>query len=241
MTTAALVVAKARSYIGVTEDPAGSNCNPFSSYLGRPCHYWCADFTAAVLRQCGAPIPPGADTASTRLNLAAWKKAGQWVGPHEIQPGDVAFFHISGRNGSNPNVPDHTGIAVQAAGGSFLATVEGNTSSGASGSQDNGGGVYARNRRLTVVIGAGRPAYATAPSQEDELASKLWRPVGQPGQPNVGGEFVQEGHLFVALSGVTKQQLANSEGGGDVTKLHVQDAEPELWKAITDDYKNVVT
>lgn len=76
--------------------------------------------------------------------------------------------------------------------------------------------------------------------QEDDMASKLWRPVGQPGQPNVGGEFVQEGHLFVALSAITKQQLANSEANGDPAKLHVQDAEPELWKAITDDYKNVV-
>lgn len=77
------------------------------------------------------------------------------------------------------------------------------------------------------------------PQPEDEMASKLWRPVGQPGQPGVGGEFVQEGHLFIALSAATKQQLANSETGGDTGKLHVQDAEPELWRDVTDGYKNV--
>lgn len=73
------------------------------------------------------------------------------------------------------------------------------------------------------------------------MASKIWRPVGNPAQPHVGGEFLQVGDLFVALSADTKQQLANSETGGDPAKLCVQDAEPELWKAITVSYQNVRT
>lgn len=173
MTTAAQVVALARSYIGTLESPAGSNCQPFSHRLGRPCHYWCADFTAAIFDEAGQAMAPGANTASTRANLAAWKKAGRFVVASEVQAGDVLFFHISGRNGNDRNVPDHTGIAVQHAGGSSISDVEGNTSSGNSGSQDNGGGVFGRSRPLGVVIGAGRPDYSSPPPvtiDESELS-----------------------------------------------------------------------
>ena len=40
-----------------------------------------------------------------------------------------------------------------------IITIEGNTSSGRWGSQSDGGGVYIRERSLSVVTGVGRPQY----------------------------------------------------------------------------------
>ena len=53
---------------------------------------------------------------------------------------------------------DHTGIC-ESVSGQYVTAIEGNTSSGASGSQANGDGVYRRKRNLSLVVGAYRPKY----------------------------------------------------------------------------------
>ncbi len=141
----------------------------------------------------GVPIPEGADTASTRLNMAAWKKSGLWVprgGPYK--PGDVLFLHTSDRNGKNPDVPSHTCFFVMPK-GRDARTVEGNTSPGEAGSQDNGGGVYGRIRSASIIIGAGRPAYAPEPppipQPEDDDMLKIVKCREHPSN----GEFLTNG------------------------------------------------
>ena len=53
---------------------------------------------------------------------------------------------------------DHTGIC-ESVSGQCVTAIEGNTSSGAAGSQANGDGVYRRKRKLSLVLGAYRPKY----------------------------------------------------------------------------------
>ncbi|MFE5896863.1 peptidoglycan-binding protein [Streptomyces sp. NPDC056488] len=86
-----------------------------------------------------------------------WFKArGQWHGRNvAAKRGDVVFFSWDG----GP-VADHVGIVTEdAAPGESVRTIEGNTSSGSAGSQDNGDGVYRRTRNRSVILGFGRPAY----------------------------------------------------------------------------------
>ncbi len=230
MATAAQTVTHALSFVGITETPPDSNCNIFSDYLGRPCHYWCADFTVAVLRQMDVPIPAGADTASTRLNLAAWKKAGQWVEASAIQPGDIVFFHLSDRNGTNPSTPSHTGVATRAYDGR-VRSVDGNTSSDDTGDQENGGIVATKNRRVGVVIGAGRPAYASTPpptpEPEDESVSYIY--IDKTGQD--AGQVYDSGSILMKIPTGEDAQAFRDAGAKEVKLSH------QAWSTLNDEAK----
>ncbi len=211
MTIASDVVSLAISQIGTTEDPPNSNCNPYSHELGRPCHYWCADFTAAMLTRTNADVPSGVLTASTRLNLSAWKQSHRFIKPADLQPGDIVFFHISGRNGNDPNTPDHTGVVIEAPRASRVMTVEGNTSDNDHGSQDNGGGVYARTRLMSVVIGGGRPYYDVPPppipqpepSQEDDDMIHIYDLTFD----NDPVQYARIGNVIAPITGQQKAEL----------------------------------
>lgn len=207
---AAQVVAAARSDIGYTESPPNSNRTKFAAEAGHANgHFWCATFTTAILKRCAVPIPPGAGTASTRANLAAWKKAGRWVQPGDVRPGDVLLYHLTNRNGAGQ--PDHTGICVEAPSGGRVVAIEGNTSSDDHGSQDNGGGVYMRTRGLGAVMGAGRPAYAVAPlppqpePEEDDMF--ILNPVTDAPDTT---QYFANGPKRVALTADEAQQFRNS-------------------------------
>jgi len=151
------VVAWAKSKIGVTESPAGSNWGPeigawirFTGYTGPV--YWCGCFACyAVVKIGGAkissPIRLGydgyivADALAHDNGLVA-------VGFSEARPGDIVTY-----------VFPHIGL-VDHVTGDVLHSVEGNTSSGSSGSQSNGGMVAARTRGRSEVRVIARPNYS---------------------------------------------------------------------------------
>lgn len=81
------------------------------------------------------------------------RNAGRAVAKSSAQPGDVVLFDWGG-----DGVADHVGI-VERNNGSYLTTIEGNTSNG-SGSQSNGGVVARRTRSLSSVRCVLRPTYA---------------------------------------------------------------------------------
>ncbi|WP_223767642.1 peptidoglycan-binding protein [Streptomyces huiliensis] len=87
-----------------------------------------------------------------------WFRArGQWIGKNApARRGDVVFYSWDG----GP-LADHVGLVVgDSDPGDDIETIEGNTSSGSSGSQGNGDGCYRRTRSRAYVLGFGRPAYA---------------------------------------------------------------------------------
>jgi hypothetical protein len=153
--TAAGFLADLATFIGTTEKPAGSNCNPFSHALGRPCERWCADFLAARAKALGLELP--SYSASTRTMAAAFKFVERW---HTTPlAGDFGFCDF----------PDNTSGVQHVAGiervdpDGTIWTIEANTSSGVAGSQSNGGGVWRRRRARSIFVGFGRPGYAPAP------------------------------------------------------------------------------
>lgn len=171
---ASTIVNKAKSYIGLTEYPANSNNVIFNTdFYGHAVYGanypWCMAFVWDIFRMCGASdlFYDGNRTASCPCLMAWAKSNGQFVtGPY--MPGDVLFFNFD----SEPDA-DHTGIC-EYDNGSYLTTIEGNTSPDNSGSQSNGGGVFRRSRSKSQIIGAYRPQYESDASNWVKT-DKGWR------------------------------------------------------------------
>lgn len=112
------VIEFARSQLGVSEQPPGSNKGPeVEKYLG--CvgitfpAAWCAAFVVYSHLQVGVT-----DIPKTGGVLDLWNKSSE----HRVstpEPGDVVIFDYGGGKG-------HTGI-VEAVDGDTLTTIEGNT------------------------------------------------------------------------------------------------------------------
>jgi hypothetical protein len=160
--TADRVLDVARSQIGIAESPPNSNRQPYGKAYGWDGQPWCAQFVWWVFGQAGVKhlIPK---TAST-VQMADWyDHRQQWHigGP---RPGDLVFFRFPG----NKNRVNHVGLveAIEPAG--TLITIEGNTAGTNTGDQRNGG-MVARKRRLSNIVGFARPAYT---SEDDELSQQ---------------------------------------------------------------------
>ncbi len=115
---------------------------------------WCMSFVQWCFHQAGTPLPHKTGSCSALLNWYQKNRPDCVV--KDPQPGDIAIFTFG-----------HTGIVERALPGSVMC-IEGNTSPGQSGSQDNGGGVYRRQRNLALVRAFIRPF----PKKEDIMTGK---------------------------------------------------------------------
>lgn len=134
--------------VGTIEDPPGSNRTRYAKEAGhlngQP---WCASFVVAVARRAGVKLP--SESAYTPTMALAFKKAGLWsTTPHV---GAVVFFDFP----DSKHRIQHVGI-VESFDKRTVTSIEGNTSPGRWGSQDNGGGVYRRTRPIAHAVGFGR-------------------------------------------------------------------------------------
>ena len=137
-----------------------------SSYFGTNGVPFCAMGVSWVFAQCGQSLP-GLPTASCPTLYQANKKSGLAVNKYNAKPGDVILFDWDG-NGN----PDHVGL-VELNKGSYVQTIEFNTSSGSSGSQSNGGGVYRRTRNFGNVLMVIRPKYSSSSGSSTSGVSDL--------------------------------------------------------------------
>ena len=146
----ALAVALREANAGVHEVPSGSNRGPrveqYQAVDNIPGggYAWCAAFVTWCYRQ--AFWPEDGWNVAYVPSWVAEARAGRHGLSLVSNPGagDLVAFDWQG-DGKH----DHIGIVrwtVPVPGGRVAFTVEGNTSAGASGSQDNGDGVYKRNR-----------------------------------------------------------------------------------------------
>lgn len=154
----------ALSKVGTTESPPGSNWGgeiaawiKLAGYVGPV--PWCGCFVNAALVAAGQPSGAGwigytpAIVARAKAATGGWS----WHAPSQGKPGDLALFDTPG---GDPAV--HVGLVVNQVSATSYNTVEGNTSSGSSGSQDNGGGVFRRARSTGGtfrIIGFARPPW----------------------------------------------------------------------------------
>lgn len=204
-TTSKTILDLARSQLGVKEDPAGSNAVIYNTvYYGREVsgqdYPWCAVFLWWLFHVYGASglYYGGKKTASSTTLMNFYKKQGQFV-TTGYRPGDLAFFSWSG----NKARADHAGV-IENADDTAIATIEGNTSAT---SDDNGGSVMRRNRPLSVVIGAGRPAYKEEINTDianltEAQLKELWERLLARYRDNDSTEWSEEGRRWCVDNGI---------------------------------------
>lgn len=153
----------ALAQVGTTEQPPGSNQGPkidqwnIASGISPSVYaYWCQSFANAVLVHGGGPQLKSAYTPT----VVQWARDGKFglklLGSHysDAKAGDFLYFKFPGVSDA---FCDH--VAVRLA-NKAPRTVEGNTSPGVSGSQNNGGcvGIHTTDR-VPYVVAVVRPPY----------------------------------------------------------------------------------
>lgn len=145
MATAERVLSYARAELGKTESPPGSNRTPYGKWMGMDGQPWCMSFVQWVFSQAGMPLPYKTASCSALLN---WYKKNLPASVTKVPAaGDIVIYNFG-----------HTGI-VEAVGSGTITAIEGNTSPGTAGSQDNGGLVCRRTRKTSAVTAYIRPNY----------------------------------------------------------------------------------
>lgn len=130
-------------------------------YFGASDVPYCAMFASYCLDWAGVPCA-GMPSAYCPDIVSAGEEAGATVSCEDAEAGDLVLFDWDG-----DGLADHIGIVeMNHSGDGYMTTIEGNTSSGAGGSQSNGGGVYRRQRGYGSVRCVVRPDYNE--NQEDE-------------------------------------------------------------------------
>lgn len=192
--TADALVAWARDQIGTTEDPPGSNRVRYWDDCGQPGAQgqpWCCAFVLAGLLKIGSK--PVTRSVYVPRIVSDYDKAGRLHPVRDAQPGDQVLFHFG---------EGHTGIVVSINHTARTVTaIEGNTSSNSSGSQDNGGGVYQRTRKWSLVTGVGRPLFVNPgvkPMFSPPLSIVAWKllPQGLVAVGPDGGVFCEPGNIY---------------------------------------------
>lgn len=170
------VIEIARGELGYTENPAGSNRVKYwdaydSKMQGSP---WCVAFLWWVFNQAGERMAffGGGKTASCSILLRWYKEQGLTVPVSEAQIGDIVLLNFHGKIdpehcGLVVNVVDYDSTANYTIPQKIYYTVEGNTSPGEEGSQDNGGCVAHKRRTAKNIVAVCRPQY-----KEEEMDKK---------------------------------------------------------------------
>lgn len=158
---ASVLVKKAASQIGTKESPTNSNKQKYGKWYGMNGEPWCDMFVSWCAAQVGQSDI--GKFAYCPYHVNHFKKNGQWLGrTKNPKAGDIVFF------GNSKGVACHVGIVEKKISSSRVQTIEGNTSTGTSGSQDNGGCVARRTRDYGstnsswYILGFARPSYKTS-------------------------------------------------------------------------------
>lgn len=151
------VIEIARGELGVTESPPGSNrvkywAEWWPEMQEQP---WCVGLQGWIFNKAGERMAfyGGGRTASCGTLLRWYREQGLTVPVSEVQPGDIVILNFSGTKDT-----EHCGLVVETYGDAIFV-IEGNTSPGLEGSQNNGGCVALKQRNPSQIIAVCRPQY----------------------------------------------------------------------------------
>jgi putative peptidoglycan binding protein/CHAP domain-containing protein len=199
MTTIEQVLDRARSQLGVTEHPPGSNRIPYNDWYGVQ-GPWCAMFVSWCTYQEGLALP--ASTAKgfayTPSGASWFKRRGRWT----MRPAEglVVFFDFPG---DSVDRISHVGIVEQVRPDGTIVTIEGNT-------DERGGrtgGKVMRKARSSGIVGYGIPDYdelngnGGGPAAPPYPGRELRLGMTDPGVRMVQGRLVQLGIARLAVDG----------------------------------------
>ena len=134
----------------------GDNDTKFGKWFGLNNQPWCA-MSASKMYFDNDCIKSVSDKAKGYASCDAWlkylTKNNQLVPIGQAQPGDLVFYQFD-----TDAQPDHVGIVKSHNKKlKYLQVYEGNTSSGKTGSQSNGGGYYLKKRNYGTIMAVARP------------------------------------------------------------------------------------
>lgn len=159
------VLELARAELGTTEDPPGSNLTKYGFWYGVDGVPWCVIFLCWLFNQAGERMAffGGGRTASCSILLRWYKEQGLTVPVEQVQVGDIVLLNF--RGGKDP---EHCGLVdLVYKGCEGVSTIEGNTTPGEEGSQDNGGCVALKSRWYKNIVAVCRPQYKAEEPEDD--------------------------------------------------------------------------
>lgn len=161
--TAREMIEFAKTFIGIKEYPANSNRTQFGEAYGFNGVPWCCIFQWYLFNKKGMVVQfySGKKTASC-TTLMNWAKSKYKFYTTGYQLGDLVFYNFD-----NKPDADHIGLITEVHNG-YIMAIEGNTSPGKRGSQDNGGMVCLKKRSNSLILGVYRPDYATEKVSNDK-------------------------------------------------------------------------
>lgn len=202
--TAEKILEIAKREIGTVEH--SGNRTKYGKAYGMDGVYWCMIFVWWCFAQAGAStLFYGGDKCASCSQLMNWAKAQKkWV-TGDYRAGDVLIYDFPG----NAIKTDHTGIC-EAWDGNYATAIEGNTSSGISGSQANGDGVYRKRRPKAHIVGAYRPDY-----EEDTMSYEDFKKYMEQYRAEQGKKPVSS-WAKAAWDKLTKRGITDGSRPGDL-------------------------
>ena len=168
------VIELARADLGYTESPPNSNRTKYGEWYGVNGVPWCVMALAYWFDKAGERMAffGGGRTASCGTLLRWYREQGLTVPADQVQAGDIVILNFSGTKDTQ-----HCGLVVDVPARGLtnkpdFYTIEGNTSSGVYGSQDNGGCVAEKMRYGYQVVGVCRPQYQPEPVTLDDITGR---------------------------------------------------------------------
>ena len=170
------VIEIAQLELGVCEEPPGSNRTKYGAAYGLDGQHWCVMFLWWCFREAGERMAffGGGKTASCSTLLMWYQNMEQTVPVSEVRVGDIVLLNFHGGKD-----PEHCGLVVATADisshdGTYdqykqIMTIEGNTTPGAEGSQNNGGCVALKRRYPNQIVAVCRPQYQPEPVTVDDI------------------------------------------------------------------------
>jgi hypothetical protein len=169
------VIETARADLGYTENPPGSNRTKYGEAYGMNGKPWCVEALWFWFNEAGERMAffGGGKTASCGVLLRWYREQGLVVDKRDIQIGDILILNFSGTQDTQ-----HCGLVVDKGklAGTWY-TVEGNTTPGEEGSQDDGGCVALKMRSVKNVVAVCHPTYkADDPQPVDDVTGHWFTP-----------------------------------------------------------------
>lgn len=163
------LIGLARMQIGTKENPKNSNKTRYGEEYGCNGVAWCVIFLWWLFKHSGLSdlFYNGGKTASCTTLRNFYKECGQWVTDGNYRPGDIAIMtFVSSRE------IQHCGLIIEKISSNQYKTIEGNTSSTILGSQDNGGCVALKTRKISNIIGVCRPSYIQDDLEDEDMTNE---------------------------------------------------------------------
>ena len=170
------VIEVARADLGYTENPPGSNMTKYGEAYGMNGVPWCVEAPWYWFNQAGERMAffGGGKTASCSMLLRWYKEQGLTVPVKDMQKGDIALLNFHGGKD-----PEHCGLIelvlyADSPQNMCVWTIEGNTTPGYEGSQDNGGCVASKLRFGNQIVAVCRPQYKPEEPETVDDVSGHW-------------------------------------------------------------------